>query len=162
MIRTERGYVFDADGVLWDNTHRLPLIAHEPTDADWDAYYDPDNIAADPEIPGGVALARQLMRLGKLIIVTGRRRSAREATIRQLHKAQLSWPGREALVITRDNGDRRPNHEFKLEVARTLRPPWWDIPLWVDDNPKVATPLGTLGITVLVTRGVGQFQTEGT
>ena len=149
-------YVFDVDGVLLDNAHRLKYIQGEKDERDWSTYFS--LMEYDTPIGSNVRLARELGGMHALVAVTGRPERFHTKTAVALHDAGV----RVERLICRSDSDRRPNHEYKQGVARNLIAEGWDIRLWVDDNPRVATVLREeVGVPVAVVAGVGQFMTEG-
>jgi hypothetical protein len=146
-------YVFDLDGVWLNNSHRL----HHLEAKDYDTYYNPAVMLGDGLMWGGINLAHELSRNGKIIVVTGRPERTRVFTEAQVLITGVSVDQ----LVMRSDDDRRENHVYKTSVANTLRLPYWDLRLWVDDNPKVAAAMDELGIPTLLTAGVGQVFTKG-
>lgn len=129
--------VFDIDGVLADVSHRLHHISTRPKD--WPGFFAAAH--ADPPLPQGVALARELGEVRQLLYLTGRPEWIRDATQKWLDRHDLPT-GR---LLMRRAGDRRPARLMKLERLRDLQP----VHAVVDDDPFVVVTLREAGFAVL-------------
>jgi phosphoglycolate phosphatase-like HAD superfamily hydrolase len=157
-------FVFDIDGVLLDNGHRLHHIAGKSKDKDWDTYLSDEEMAKDTPISGGIVLmAELLIRNVTVAAVTGRPERRRSTTVTSLSKAGLVhfWGAGARHLHMRTDGDRRPNTEFKVEKASLLADVYGtEITLWVDDHPGLDEAFKTAGLSipVLAIQGAGQWQ----
>lgn len=102
--------ICDIDGVIADCTHRLPWLRAKAYDNFYDRVYD------DTPISDGIDLVSALVsdsEMDKLVFLTGRRDSCREATEDWLEKWTL--PKQDAIFM-RPTGDYRPAAELKAEL----------------------------------------------
>lgn len=131
--------LWDLDGTLADNRHRLHLIkspeiqgAGEELVPDWAAY---EALASeDPLIAASAAAYRTTNFIN--VILTGRMEKEREATVTWLKKHALLVQR----LLMRPNGDTRPNVEIKREALEALRlvyGPSLTIVAAFEDDPRV-------------------------
>ena len=144
-------YVFDIDGVLANNQHRLGYITGKQKN--WPAYHSAAK--RDTPLPGGLALAKLLAADAPVLAVTGRPHRLLDVTRGWFDDHGDGFAPHE--IITRADVDHRPNHVFKVDVAQWLNDAGWTVRLWVDDNPRVLAPLTQVGVPTLIVAGVGQF-----
>lgn len=133
--------VFDIDGTIADARQRLPLLTGSPSHEDWVRFFDAAE--ADPVLPAGVALAKELSAEHEIVWLTGRPERIRDATERWLSSHDLP-PGP---LVMHPTDDRRPTALVKLEQLREiarLRP----VHVVVDDDPRVVRLLTDNGFPV--------------
>lgn len=132
--------VFDIDGVLADVSHRLHHLAKKPKD--WNAFFSA--APADPPLPQGIELARQLAQEHKLAYVTGRPERLRRPTIAWLERHDLPR-GR---LFMRRSGDFRPARSAKVDVLRDLHRTS-PVHVVVDDDAAVVAAMKDAGFSAL-------------
>lgn len=125
-------YIFDIDGTVADNAHRLHHITG-PGKKNWDAFFDPEAMAQDKpfepiwELMGSLALTGN-----RLIFITSRIERLRVPTYKWLSNTRCPircvlaahWkdtPNKGPILYMRKNGDRRPSHEVKRELLAAAR-----------------------------------------
>lgn len=123
-------YIFDLDGVLFDNSHRQHLLpkGDGSTTEQWDAF----NLACEHDTPIAHMwqLLAELLRGGnQVMFLTGRSEVCRPQTARAL-MAQMHWDpdsfvGRvfaesKKSLVMRPADDHRPAHEFKRDVIKPI------------------------------------------
>jgi phosphoglycolate phosphatase-like HAD superfamily hydrolase len=106
-----RCYLFDLDGTLADCTHRLHHI--KGSRRNWRAFFA--SCSKDGPIPHMVELAKHLMKVEKVVFVSGRSDEVRAATEQWLKEHQLKGP----LYMRRAN-DRRSDFIVKAELLDHL------------------------------------------
>ncbi len=131
--------MLDIDGVVADVRHRLVHLESRPKD--WQAFFA--GAAADPALPEGLDLARELQADHDIVWLTGRPERLRRLTTSRLRKHDL--PTTE--VHMRRNGDYRPARQAKLAVLRRLAAER-SIAVVVDDDPAVIAALEAAGLPV--------------
>ena len=101
-------YIFDIDGTIADLTHRLPFILQEPKA--WDAFF----MAASEDKPifEVISVARALLSLHKILMVTGRSEISREITEAWLKKYRV--PCDKLYMRTKD--DHREDNIVKSDL----------------------------------------------
>lgn len=121
MIQTL--YIFDLDGVLFDNSHRMNLLpkGDGQTTEQWDAF----NLACEDDAPieHMWALLKELyMAGGAILFLTGRSEVCRRQTHYAIARCAGEWLTADvAPIIMRPVDDHRRAADFKLqEVARLL------------------------------------------
>ena len=110
--------IFDLDGTLTDNRHRLPLIqgVDEP---DWDAY----TAACVDDTPRWdtceiyTTLSQHCPADLLIAILTGRLETARQDTLNWFRYHQLPLP---AYLLMRPEGDYRPSTALKQDLLLQL------------------------------------------
>ncbi|MBR2766812.1 hypothetical protein IKD67_01870 [Candidatus Saccharibacteria bacterium] len=137
--------IFDIDGVLADNSHRL----HYAKEGNFVKYYSQEEVLKDEPLLKGVNLL-SMFKGHEIHFVTGRSEICREATIKWLkrilmlaHMGALPFP---VEVSMRNTGDHRPSpivkvelmgelltHLEKLPVLSTMEPPSG---YFIDDDPN--------------------------
>lgn len=122
-------YIFDLDGVLFDNSHRQHLLpkGDGSTTEQWDAF----NLACEHDAPitHMWQLLAELLRGGnQVMFLTGRSEVCRPQTTRAL-MAQMYSPSVLAggvlaalkpKLVMRPADDHRPAHEFKRDVVKPI------------------------------------------
>ncbi len=133
--------MLDIDGVVADVRHRLHHLESRPKN--WPAFFA--GAAADPPLPEGVDLARELATSHDIVWLTGRPERLRRVT--------AEWLRRHALPVEplhmRGNKDYRPARETKLAVVRGLAQER-TVAMVVDDDPAVVSALQAAGISVVM------------
>lgn len=112
--------VFDIDGTLADNTHRLRFIRDLPEGAkpDWEKYgqYTP----FDEPIKPIIAVHNDLKNLGHTILyVTGRNDKFRRLTADWLRRHTVMSNEQDTLLMRRDH-DFRPDFQIKEEILAQI------------------------------------------
>ena len=106
-------YVFDLDGTLADATHRLHFIQQEPKD--WDSFFGA--VGDDAPIHHVIDIANALEAIGfGVVIWTGRPERCQRDPISWLQKHGVRFDA----LLMREDGDRRPDHEIKMEWLALL------------------------------------------
>jgi hypothetical protein len=108
----------DIDGTISDPTHRKHYVECPRAEQDWDAFYSPDRVMADPPINVGLGLARLISTADEFYFLTGRPERLRQATIWWLTK--YFDLGSIALLMRAD-GDRRKAFIYKNEMIEDRR-----------------------------------------
>ena len=123
--------VFDIDGVLADNSHRMHHITGPKRD--WDAYYA--GIPDDKPIPGIIQTLKGLRLRGEhIIFVTGRPEEHREATSAWLARHAYSRVSVHNLFM-RPTGVYLPNDVMKNNIALGLKMEF-NIRMVFEDDPR--------------------------
>ncbi len=151
--------IFDIDGVLADNNHRLHYIQRQDgQSADWEAFYRESG--KDTPIDAGLKLLSALQRAGhSVILLTGRSENWRELTVDWLQAETLFYQdggGWWQEIKMRPEGDHRPDYEYKLDVIKRLEAWGEEITLVVDDSIRVVDHLVKHGYTCLHFRRPGE------
>ncbi len=147
--------VFDIDGVLADPRHRLHYIQSASGGPDWEAFYAASG--EDTPIDAGLKLLSALQsRGGRVILLTGRSENWRDLTADWLQRHTLFYQQGGAHIIMRQEGDRRPDYEYKLSALRSLEGWGHEIALVVDDSIRVIDHLVAHGYTCLHFRRPGE------
>ena len=136
--------VWDLDGVLADNRHRLSYILGDHPD--WDAYKR--HMHEDSLVTELAAVARALFHIGHTqVVVTGRMDDERHDT--------RAWMSRHYLLYLFDEirmrpvGDHRRALVVKREILEQLRGEGHTITLMFEDNPATIEMVREMGILVL-------------
>ena len=106
-------FIFDLDGTLADNSHRLKFIQGEVKD--WEGFH---NLQGDDKpIWEVITVARALATAGQtLIYVTGRMEKGRNVTQSWLDKYRLP----KGALLMRKDGDHREDYVVKSEILDSL------------------------------------------
>ena len=108
-------YIFDIDGTLSDNSHRLHLIQGEVKD--WEGFHNA--MGDDKPIFEVITIARALGEENhKVVYSTGRMLKGLEVTQRWLCKYRLPQVGR---IYMRSDGDHREDFEVKAELLEKIK-----------------------------------------
>jgi hypothetical protein len=112
-MRFQFTVLVDIDGVVADCSHRLGFIEREKPD--WDAFFE----ACSGDLPH-IPMIRFLCELEqfRLIYVTGRPERTRAATEKWFGLQGVPWD----ILLMRKDGDHRPDHIVKLELAKEYLP----------------------------------------
>ena len=108
-------YIFDLDGTLANNEHRVHHVQGEKKD--WDAYYS--KCLDDTPIKGLVQIARALAERGATIWIWSSRSESRRAETEMWLGIHL---GLDAAAPLRTDGDRRPDYKVKMDWLNALTP----------------------------------------
>lgn len=125
-------YIFDIDGTVADNRHRLHHITG-PGKKNWDAFFDPEAMAQDkPFEPIWELMASLVLTGNRLTFITSRVERLRVPTYDWL--TDINCPIRSVVaahwrdkpisgpvIYMRKNGDRRPSHEVKRDLLSAAR-----------------------------------------
>lgn len=133
---TNKLAIFDIDGVLADDRHRV----HYALDKQWYAYFDEKRMAADDVWPQGREYVRVAEELGYVIAyMTGRRQDRRDVT-----EGWLDYHGFPmGRVIMRTTSDTMPLANFKLKRMNLLAETTsYDDMVLFDDDPEVIRVVG--------------------
>lgn len=123
-------YIFDLDGVLFDNSHRQHLLpkGDGSTTEQWDAF----NLACEHDAPitHMWQLLAELLRGGnRVMFLTGRSEVCRPQTTRAIMRHIQNSPdvfcgrvltGLKPEPVMRPVDDHRPAHEFKRDVIKPI------------------------------------------
>lgn len=153
MIQTL--YVFDLDGVLFDNSHRMHLLpkGDGQTSEQWDAF----NLACEDDAPieHMWALLKELyMAGGAVLFLTGRSEVCRRQTHNAIARCAGEWlTAGEVPIIMRPIDDHRRAADFKLqEVTRLIERVSKARIVLVDDDETIIEACRPLAIyPILVT-----------
>lgn len=148
--------IFDLDGVLCDNNHRLHFIFHpdgsRKEKADWHSFFEESD--KDSLIPAGKALYLALFGCFEVVFLTGRNEKYRDLTERWLTEKLGRDP---CLVYMRLEMDYAPAHQFKGEMLEELSN-YHEIILVVDDSQIIIDEAVRRGFTALHFRRPGEQQ----
>lgn len=134
-------YVYDLDGTVIDSEHRKLAKADGSLDLEhWLENNTPEKIALDKLLP----LADDMRtRQGTIVICTARILQDADYEFLSRHGLRADY------VLSRDEGDMRPDEVLKLEKLSALlfelKRPFRDVEMW-DDNKKVVAVLQKAGI----------------
>jgi len=103
--------VVEIDGVIADSSARSKFLEGEQ--ADWDAYLNPTEVAADKLIPAAKKSLDTLLQRGWTpVVITDRPESLRDATMRWLTET-FDMPLQDAYLMMRPAGNMLTNPESK-------------------------------------------------
>lgn len=143
-----KAVIFDIDGTLMDNTHRLHFISGQRKD--WQAYNA--NMGLDEPIEPICAMARTLAWHYKLVFMTGRPESYRMETVVQLKSQSLVHEP--LMLFMRKDDDRRGSTVIKREwLTQLLATGRLDPILVVEDRAKVVAMWRAAGLICLQCAG---------
>lgn len=136
--------VWDLDGTLCDNSHRLHYLDAEKID--WDAYLDEcdKDLLIDPTARLLASVDRRIVN----IFLTGRNESARYKTKTWITK-HLGIMTNPVSLIMRPIGDHCTNVVFKRRELGKLKQAY-DIVLMIDDHPGISKVCEELSIPFLL------------
>jgi phosphoglycolate phosphatase-like HAD superfamily hydrolase len=146
--------VFDIDGTLADNHHRIHHVITKPKN--WNAF--------DMAIPGDTVIwpmaetFRSLRSAGHdIIFVTGRSERSRKDTVEWLDKNDLH--NSLSKVYMRPDGDYRSDDIVKCELLDQIIKEYGFKPdIWFDDRPRVVRAIRARGVFVVdVYQGTEDF-----
>jgi len=137
-----RGYIFDLDGTLADNSHRLPHI--HGNEKDWEAY----NLASDKDAiwDDVINIAQRLYLAGSnIFILTGRSEIAAEVTRKWLRDHGVLYH----TLIMRTDGNREKDYVLKKKwYEKYVLPTGSRIAGVFEDRTQVVQMWRSLGLTV--------------
>lgn len=137
--------IVDLDGTIADCDHRKHFI--EGNKKNWEAFLDPVNIFNDPLIETIANVVRIFSQHYGIVYCSGRSAAAYEITVDWLKKHDL-WKDPVALYM-RKKGDKRPDHEIKVELLDKMRNEGWNPILVLDDRDSVVRMWRDQGLTCL-------------
>jgi hydroxymethylpyrimidine pyrophosphatase-like HAD family hydrolase len=146
--------VFDIDGTLADNHHRVHHVKSKPKN--WPAYDAaiPDDTAIWP-----MAETFRALRLAgyDIIFVTGRSERSRKDTVEWLDENDLH--NSFSKVYMRPDGDYRSDDIVKCEILDQIIKEYGFKPdIWFDDRPRVVRAIRARGVFVVdVYQGEEEF-----
>lgn len=109
--------IFDIDGVLADNSHRLHYAL---VDKNYDKYYSEEEVLKDEPIHQGLMLLHDLQKIGvEIHFVTGRNECCEKATASWLYRHGLNIK-KGMKLCCRDEKDYRPSPIVKVELIKGL------------------------------------------
>ena len=135
-----RCYLFDLDGTLCDNTHRLHHITGEAKN--WTAFYA--EVGRDKPIPHGIRLLKDLAGslTRNIVYITGRSEECRKDT--------EDWLNRQGVptgpIYMRPVGDHRPDTEVKAELLAKAKAAGCEPVFMFEDRSRVVEAVRALGI----------------
>lgn len=146
----KKAIVFDIDGTLADNSHRLHYIQGEKKD--WNAFYDA--CAEDKPTEEFLGFVRLLSKgiyedgtdECAIVICTGRPEQIREITERWFWKNFWFHP---KPMYMRKDGDHRPDYEVKEEMIAQMRADGYEPILAIEDRKQVVDMWRRNGIRCL-------------
>lgn len=127
--------IFDIDGVLADNSHRLDYALK---DKNYDKFYSDEEVTKDTPILAGIELLKSLSIDHDIHFVTGRNERCLGSTANWL-MAQKIHPQANCQICIRDEHDYRPSPIVKVELLRDLLKELNaenEIGLFIDDDPE--------------------------
>ena len=137
--------VFDIDGTLADNHHRVHHVKSKPKN--WPAYDAaiPDDTAIWP-----MAETFRALRLAgyDIIFVTGRSERSRKDTVKWLDENDLH--NSFSKIYMRPDGDYRSDDIVKSEILDQIIKEYGFKPdIWFDDRPRVVRAIRARGVFVV-------------
>ena len=154
--------LFDVEGVLIDVSERLrrcseevgiPATGKAPSDPSkrkmfWECFLSSKYLELDKPAECNIKRALELQRTFRLFLVTGAPRRIARHHARILARYGLSFD-----LFYRKEGDRRPAHVFKAEVARKLIDEGYVIHSVYDDDERVCQVMLRYAQRVFLVRG---------
>ena len=139
----ENAIIFDLDGTLCDDSHRVPYILNNPTDDDWKKYHS--NCIIDRPISFVRELLMDLHKKYYIFLLTGRDEAYRKETIKWLTRFDIKYDE----LLMRPNGMHVSSHEFKLNIYETHIREDFNIICVFEDRKKVVKMWRDLGLLCL-------------
>ena len=131
--------ILDLDGTLADTSHRAGFIEKpNPTDEDWDRFFDPELVALDVPIAESQDALGKISRIfDKIIFLTGRPEYLRKTTAQWLDVYFGMSPTPEELFM-RPSGSRISNSTIKKGLLESKIKPLYGDQDWIfiDDEVK--------------------------
>ena len=136
--------IFDIDGVLADNRHRLHYIQKTPEN--WDVFYKA--MADDLPRSSMIRLVNSIRIVQQTVfLITGRSIEYEHITRAWLDRNTVGYDG----LYQRPAKDHRPDHIIKFEILTKLRKVGYEPWLAVEDRPQVVEMWRREGIECLQT-----------
>ena len=136
---TKGTFIFDVDGTLADNTHRLCHINKAPPD--WETYHSLDYL--DQPIPDVIGIAQELHEAGYTVLnVSGRGEERRQPTEQWLLEAL----GFSTTLFMRPTGNHKPDDYIKLQLYRKHIEGKYNVLGIFDDRDRVVAMWRRLGL----------------
>lgn len=137
--------VFDIDGTLADNGHRVGFIRTKPKN--WNAYHA---ITGDDVLISDIAYIHSLFVAAQDLILfgTGRNESQRIVTTEWLNRYNLTH----VEMFMRKDGDYRDDGTIKSELLDQIIEKYGFPYLWFDDRNRVVEAIRARGVRVLQVR----------
>lgn len=133
--------VFDIDGVLADNSHRLAQL--HPETPDWDAFHDAQHL--DPPIQEQVTLLNMMLEGGfRVVLLTSRPEHYRQATVDWLATHGIEYHR----LLMHPQWEVDTHARFKQGALSNLRLQF-NVRLVIDDSPETIAVARSLGIPAL-------------
>ena len=133
-------YIFDIDGTLANNKHRVHHL--EKTPKDWDAYHA--DYEKDVPFDHMCRTAHMIAGHYTVIFCTGRPEYQRRGTLKWLYHNVTA--NLEKCLYMRKDGDHRPDHIVKLELLEQIRLDGLDPIMAFDDRNSVVKMWRDAGI----------------
>lgn len=148
MANVERYAIFDIDGCLSDDRHRLHLIKKSGNKVTYDDYH----AMLSHDMPMNVGLLKSFADNGcTILFLTARPEAWRTATRkwidRQLAGRVPQIRGGKYLLHMRPNADERPSPEFKADVLKSSPFKWHRVLGAFDDRKDVLDAYEAIGMT---------------
>jgi phosphoglycolate phosphatase-like HAD superfamily hydrolase len=135
--------LFDVDGTLANNQHRVHHVHRKPKD--WKSFFM--GIPGDVPIQPVVKVAHELLQRGhKLIYVTARPQWTKDMTEQWMQEHSLDWYFK-GCSYYRPDGDFRPDPLVKKELLGKIRADGYDPWLVFDDRDGVVQMWRSEGLT---------------
>ncbi len=116
-------WIFDIDGVIADNRHRLVLAENRQ----WDDFYSPEKVISDGVFLPAVHWIRSLKELGDdIFFATGRSDVSKESTLRWFEANGLgdllgnSMTGKYESLLMRKEGDHSKSCKVKIPMIKHI------------------------------------------
>lgn len=145
MTDRKRAVIVDLDGTLASNEWRSHHVtAERSADRDWPAFFKAMDRDAVVEPVRDLTWAMHESDY-QVLLVTGRPANYLDLMLDWLQRHAVPWDE----LLTRDEGDYRPDTEVKRELYKRYIEPEYEVVFAVDDNPKVIEVWRDLGLYVL-------------
>lgn len=138
---------FDIDGVLVDAQDRLRLCINHNGNVDWDCFLDCNKLFMDKPKIRIIKLYNEIRSRGfNIIIVTGRRESMRNCTLKQLNTFNIyGFNG----LFMRPDDNTEPDPIYKSWMIKRLMERF-NIIAHIDDNLNTVQAISRLGIDAVL------------
>lgn len=137
--------IFDIDGTLADNSHRLHFITNQRP-KDWESYNNA--MPLDEPIEPMVLLCRAINLTIPVLLTSGRNESYRDTTEMWLGENNIKHAG----MFMRRDGDRREDYIVKREMLQEIRMLLFDPIIVIDDRKQVVDMWRRQGLICLQCR----------
>lgn len=142
----KKAIIFDIDGTLANNKHRVHWLEGEKKD--WDKFYsemDKDT-PNKPIVMIFISLLMNIKPSYKIICVSGRPEKYKHLTLKWFEE-KIGFAPNE--LYMRPDGDHRPDYQVKQEILDALKADGYEILFTVDDRKQVVDMWRRNGITCL-------------